>query len=304
MKKKSKKKKFHFTRRMARILYAVILAACTVFILLDTFVIPRNIVSANVSTSDPSVYKNGIVTDTSYKDDAVSIDITTQRIHNTTVYIADVQIADAKYLKTGLAGGSFGRNLTETTSQIASDNNAIFAVNGDYYGFRSTGYVLRNGYLYRSSYSDATEGEDLVIYSDGSMDIVREADKTAQELIQDGATQIFSFGPGLVENGEVSVSQDQEVERAQVTNPRTAVGMIAPLHYKFVVSDGRTKESYGLSLLELAQVMKDLGCTLAYNLDGGGSSTMWFNGKVLNNPTTFGDTIQERSLSDIVYIGE
>lgn len=299
-----KKKKFHFTRRMARVLYAIVLAACTVFILLDTFVIPKNIVSADVSTSDPSVYKNGTVTDTSYKDDAVSIEITTERVHSTTVYIADVQISAPKYLKTGLAGGSFGQNLTETTSQIASDNNAIFAVNGDYYGFRSTGYVLRNGYLYRASYSTSTEGEDLVIYSDGSMDIVKETDKTAQELIDAGAVQIFSFGPGLVENGEVSVQENQEVERAQVTNPRTAVGMIEPLHYKFVVSDGRTSESHGLSLLQLAQVMQDLGCTVAYNLDGGGSSTMWFNGKVLNNPTTYGDTIQERSLSDIVYIGE
>lgn len=298
------KKKFHFTRRMVRVLYALVLTACTVFILLDAFVIPKNIVSANVSTSDPTVYENGTVTDTSYKDDAISIEITTERVHSTTVYIADVQISDAKYLKAGLAGGSFGQNLTETTSQIASDNNAIFAVNGDYYGFRSNGYVLRNGYLYRSSYSTSTEGEDLVIYSDGSMDVVSESDKTAQELIDAGATQIFSFGPGLVESGEVTVSEDQEVERAQVTNPRTAVGMIEPLHYKFVVSDGRTSESHGLSLLQLAQVMEDLGCTVAYNLDGGGSSTMWFNGKVLNNPTTYGDTIQERSLSDIVYIGE
>lgn len=304
MKKEKRKKKFRFTRKMGRVLYAVVLAAATVFILLDAFVIPKNIVSANVSTSDPDVYKNGTVTDTSYKDDAVSISIETQRVHDTTVYIADVQISDPKYLKTGLAGGSFGQNLTETTSQIASDNNAIFAVNGDYYGFRSTGYVLRNGYLYRSTLSDSTEGEDLVVYTDGSMDVVRESDKTAQELIDAGAVQIFSFGPGLVENGEITVQENQEVERAQVTNPRTAVGMIEPLHYKFVVSDGRTQESYGLSLVQLAQVMKDLGCTVAYNLDGGGSSTMWFNGRVLNKPTTFGDTIQERSLSDIVYIGE
>ena len=94
------------------------------------------------------------------------------------------------------------------------------------------------------------------------------------------------------------------MDRAQVTNPRTAIGVLSPLHYIFVVSDGRTDESVGLSLLELAQLMQDLGCTLAYNLDGGGSSTMWFNGEVLNRPTTFGDKISERSVSDIVYIGK
>jgi exopolysaccharide biosynthesis protein len=60
----------------------------------------------------------------------------------------------------------------------------------------------------------------------------------------------------------------------------------------------------GLSLLELAQLMQDLCCTTAYNLDGGGSSTIWFNGRVLNKPTTFGEKITEMSISDIVYIGE
>ncbi|WP_330390340.1 phosphodiester glycosidase family protein [Blautia sp. Marseille-P3201T] len=71
----------------------------------------------------------------------------------------------------------------------------------------------------------------------------------------------------------------------------------------FVVSDGRTEESEGLSLLELAEFMDTLGVETAYNLDGGGSSTMYFNGEVINKPTTSGRNIKERSVSDIVYIG-
>ena len=74
-------------------------------------------------------------------------------------------------------------------------------------------------------------------------------------------------------------------------------------HYVFVVSDGRTEESEGLSLLELAEFMDTLGVETAYNLDGGGSSTMYFNGEVINKPTTSGRNIKERSVSDIVYIG-
>ena len=69
-----------------------------------------------------------------------------------------------------------------------------------------------------------------------------------------------------------------------------------------MVSDGRTDESEGLSLYELATFMESLGVKAAYNLDGGGSSTMYFNGKVINNPTTNGK-IKEREVSDIVYIG-
>ena len=143
-----------------------------------------------------------------------------------------------------------------------------------------------------------------MLYEDGSLEIVKETDVTAEELRDAGATDIFSFGPGLVIDGEISVDENDEVKRAQVTNPRTAIGLLSPLHYLFVVSDGRTEESIGLSLYDLAKLMKDLGCVTAYNLDGGGSSTMWFNGKVLNNPTTYGKAIQERSVSDIVYIGK
>ena len=87
------------------------------------------------------------------------------------------------------------------------------------------------------------------------------------------------------------------------SNPRTAIGMIAPLHYVLVVSDGRTEESQGLSLYQLAEFMQSLGITTAYNLDGGGSSTMVFEGELVNKPTSGGSSIKERSVSDIVYIG-
>ena len=163
---------------------------------------------------------------------------------------------------------------------------------------------MRGGYLYRdSSNTRYPYGEDLVIREDGSFEIVNEADATAQELADSGAREIFSFGPALVNHGKVQVFAGEEVERAQITNPRTAIGILGPLHYLMVVSDGRTRESRGLSLFELAEFMQQQGCDIAYNLDGGGSSTIWFNGRVLNKPTTYGDVIAERTISDIVYIG-
>ena len=101
----------------------------------------------------------------------------------------------------------------------------------------------------------------------------------------------------------MSVSTDAEVGRAMASNPRTAIGLIDNNHYLFVVSDGRTQESEGLSLYQLAQFMKSLGAKTAYNLDGGGSSTMVFQGSLINKPTTSGRDIRERKVSDIVYIG-
>ncbi len=242
-----------------------------------------------------------VITDNYYSDGNITITITEYRENDTTIYVADVVLSSAEYLKTAFTKSAYGKNVTEKTSSIADRVGAILAINGDYYGAQETGYVIRNGVLYRSTGS--SDNEDLVIYSDGSFEIISEGDVTAEELLASGAVQVLSFGPALVESGEISVTVDEEVGKAKTSNPRTAIGIISDLHYVFVVADGRTGESAGLSLYELAEFMQSLGVEAAYNLDGGGSSTMVFNGEVINNPTISGNSIKERKVSDIVYIG-
>lgn len=238
--------------------------------------------------------------DTSYQDENVRVTLTEYTQNDTQIYVADVVVSSAQYLKTAFANDTYGRNVTAATSAIAEANSAILAINGDYYGAQQKGYVIRNGIVYR----DTPKGADvLCIYADGTMQVVSDREITAEELARQGVWQAFSFGPGLVENGEVTVDTDDEVGMAMASNPRTAIGMIDANHFVFVVSDGRTNQSEGLSLYQLAQFMQGLGAQTAYNLDGGGSSTMYFNGQVVNNPTTTGGSIKERSVSDIVYIG-
>ena len=236
----------------------------------------------------------------SYSDENASITITDYEVAGTTVHVADVTVSSAEYLKTAFANDSYGKNVTATTSQTAAAHNAVLAINGDNYGSRERGYVIRNGIVYR----DTSDGSDvLCIYANGSLKVVDPSTISAQELVEQGVWQAFSFGPALVQDSSVSVSQDDEVGKAKASNPRTAIGMIDQNHYVFVVSDGRTDESEGLSLYELAQFMQQLGVTCAYNLDGGGSSTMVFQGSVVNTPTTNGNRIEERKVNDIVYIG-
>ncbi|MBR6209156.1 MAG: phosphodiester glycosidase family protein [Oscillospiraceae bacterium] len=253
--------------------------------------------AAPAQAETPSVAASS---DDSYRDENISLTLTRQEVNGTAVYVADVTLTSAEYLKTALADDSYGKNITDTTSRIAGDHDAILAVNGDYYGVQERGYVIRNGVLYRSA---AGSSDVLCLYADGRMEVVSPEEYSAQELLDAGVWQAWSFGPGLVEEGEVTVSAAQEVGRAMASNPRTAIGMIEPGHYVFVVSDGRTGESEGLTLRELAEFMESLGCETAYNLDGGGSSTMVFLGRVVNNPTTTGNSIKEREVSDIVYIG-
>ena len=112
-----------------------------------------------------------------------------------------------------------------------------------------------------------------------------------------------AVGSNLIENCEISVSEDDEVGRAMASNPRTAIGIVSEGHYVFIVADGRTGDDDGLTLYELAAFMQSLGVQTGYNLDGGGSSSMVFMGTVINTPTTNGRSSGERSVSDIVYIG-
>ena len=283
-------------------LYALALGAFTAYVLLNTFLVSRVYVqAAPAETAESTQSAEAVVTETEYQDGNISIRLSAYRVEDSAVYVADIQLASPEYLKTALADNAYGKNLTEKTSVMARTAGAILAINGDYYGVQESGYVLRNGVLYRDT--PVSGKEDLVIFADGSFRIIREDEISAQSLLEAGAEQILSFGPALVENGEVSVEKGQEVSRAKSGNPRTAIGIVGENHYVFVVSDGRTSDSQGLSLYELAEFMQSLGVTTAYNLDGGGSSTLYFNGQVVNQPTTNGKKIQERSVSDIVCIG-
>jgi exopolysaccharide biosynthesis protein len=314
------------------VVYGILLVAAFTFVLLDTFVIPKEyeataaiavapatakpgaaVSSTDDAAADPSVDSESaeppaaastapVIGDASYSDGNITIAIETIRAYNTTVHIADVQVADARYLRTALAGDAYGRNIKETTSAMAREHGALLAVNGDYYGFRDEGCVLRNGVLYR----EGAGSDALALYGDGRLAVVDEGALSDEGVLsQAGAAwQVWSFGPVLVEGGEIRVDADTEISgRSARSNPRTAIGSTGPLRYVFIVSEGRTEGNAGLSLLQLAELFAERGCETAYNLDGGGSSTMYFNGAVVNETATSKRDKDEREVSDIVYIG-
>lgn len=220
-----------------------------------------------------------------------------------TYFVADVIFHEKTNLLTAFAKNAFGTNIIEDTSEIAANNDAIFAINGDYYGFRRDGVVIRNGRVYR----DEPARDGLALLSDGTMQAYDEETISSADLLASGVSNTFTFGPVLVDNGEIagdfsSVKIDKNFgnRSIQSANPRTGIGMIAPNHYLFIVVDGRSRGySRGMTLDEFAALFRELGATVAYNLDGGGSSTMYFNGRVVNDPLGKG---KERGVSDIIYI--
>ena len=236
-----------------------------------------------------------IKTDSSYKSKFVNITCTTYVVNNITYYVQDIYIRNMSCFKTAFAHDKFatGSN-TEPIINIAVSKNAIVAINGDQYAARKEGVVIRNGYLYRDISSAPSEKQDIcVIYNNGTMKIFNETTFDSKKELANGAYQAWSFGPALVVDGVPETNFEHGISGR---NPRTAIGYFSPGHFCFVAVDGRQEHSVGIKLVDLAVLMKDLGCVQAYNLDGGNTSKMVFGDKYLSSPSG------NREVSDIVYI--
>ena len=278
----------------------------------DAFVAARTTGSSEDSsadTADPATSSSaGVITDTTYVSDDAAITLSTVTTgtgsQTVTYYVADLVLSDATVLRSAFADNAFGTNITQTTSEIAAANDAVFAVNGDYYGFRDTGIVIRNGVVFR----DEGARDGLAFYRDGHVEVYDETSTTADALVEAGVWNTLSFGPALLENGEVVDGIDTvEVDSnfgnhsIQGEQPRTAISVVDDNHLVIVVVDGRSPGySAGVTMTGLAEILQGLGARTAYNLDGGGSSTMIFDGGLVNDPLGKGT---ERGTSDILYIG-
>lgn len=211
-----------------------------------------------------------------------------------TYYITDFYIADISCLKTALAQDSFGSALYEWLRDIASRNGAVVAVNGDFYGGRKYGVVIRNGVLYRS---DRSNLDACAIYWNGEMETFGASEWDAETLIEKGAYQAWSFGPRLLDKNGEAVDVFNATAAVEERNPRTAIGYYEPGHYCFVTVDGYTAASRGLTLKQLSELMHSLGCEAAYNLDGGQSTALTFDSRIINRPYKDG-----RRITDAVMI--
>lgn len=235
-----------------------------------------------------------LLTDTSYKSANLSIELQTKREEDLLYYVATVRVSNASDFMCAFAKDQFGQNISEEAIGLASRNNAILAINGDYYGWRDDGIIIRNGTLYRNK----PVREMLALFRDGTMKTLDEkayaTDEKIATLLEEGVLQTFSFGPALIAQGEKRSNFDEAEHYLTKDHPRTAIGMVKPNHFVFVIVEGRIAQSKGVNLFELADIMQGLGCTEAYNLDGGSSSTLVFNGKKINILAT-------RNLSDIIY---
>ena len=234
------------------------------------------------------------VTDDSYVSGRVAIYISEVEYLGAVCHIADIYLCDVTDFRTVLAKDKFGKNYNESTPSMAARVNAILAVNGDYYGTHAKSYIVRNGKLYDDSKAD----DDIcVLYSEGTTVTYAEKEFDCNYATSHGAWQAWSFGPKLLTDGKAMTKFNSKVNPP---NPRTAIGYYEPGHYCIVAVDGRSDESGGLTTRELSLFFESLGCADAYNLDGGNTTVMWYNGETINVPSNG----TGRNCSDAIYIAD
>ena len=236
-----------------------------------------------------------IIGDTSYQSEDLSIEITKYYENDITYFVAEVYVRDMANFYGAFANGKYGSTYRDTTTQMAEANNAIFAVSGDFYNARDGGIIIRNSILYRNEKEPYREV--LAVYNDGSVKSFRYKEAYTGELAEDeNVVHTFVFGPILVTEGQYG--REYSDKENVVRHPRTAIGMVEPFHYYFIVADGRKKGySIGMTVVELSDIFLELGCTEAYNLDGGGTATMVFMNELVNLPQ---GTSKERGISDSI----
>ena len=182
---------------------------------------------------------------------------------------------------------------TAILETIAENHQAVLAINCDFCGSHENGIIIRNGVLCRAK---TTKKLDMLIF-DQNGDFFLHYDRTgedpkafAQELLDRGVWQTIEFGPALVENG-AALPLDNKTHvistRSSQLEPRTGIGQVGPLHYVIIVAEGR-RDGYseGLSLQNFQKLFLEYGAQTAINLDGGGSTKIWFYNQVINRPTS------------------
>lgn len=255
----------------------------------------------NSSDSGGSSLKHYEPGELSYHTDRLSVDIEQKQKDGLTYYVCNIRVSDVSQLRTAFAGDDFKSGIYEAVSDIADRYSPVLAINADFCRYHHNGVIIRNGELLRKQ--NITKHHLLIVDENGNMSV--QTDRSgkqglvADQLARANTWQTFEFGPVLVQDGQATKLPNSFYVNCHdgYLEPRTAIGQVGPLHYIVIVVDGR-RDGYstGCSVPKLQQLFLDEGVQFAFNLDGGGSTTLYFLGNVVNMPSGG----KQRSVSDII----
>ncbi len=249
--------------------------------------------------------EDGYLNGTVYEDPTIRVSIEYKdaaefsKGHKSGYWVTDIRIGDASQMRTAPAGLDFEDRTDTTMSVLAERVNAVVAISGDSPSYTKEGLIIRMGVTVR----DKLKGKRdvLLVDEDGDFHVFHLPKKGELSDTVDGKAVIngFYFGPILVENGQVQ----KRLPSFAHLDPKEYYGRIAicqlgPLHYKLIVTTNKVGyEIYGLPLAALAKVCAAEGAVTAFNLDGGLSTTLYFNHERVNK----NEKLNFRDIPDIIY---
>jgi len=234
-----------------------------------------------------------------YEDASIRVQMETREEDGVIWRIAWVEIASPTQLRTAYFGKSIKSDTQDKISRLAPKMNAVIAINGDNYGQEKAkhSFIVRMGEVRQTKLNKTKD--ILIIDENGDFHTFINsagADTFAKDT---GHTVVnaFMFGPALVREGEIVSLKREYGFNPEGTQPRAAIGQLDRLSYVLVIADNATgSDKKGATHQQLAKFMQELGCREAYNLDGGNSAIMMYNGTMLNNKMG-----QERDVTDMIY---
>ena len=260
-----------------------------------------------------------ISTDTEYKSEDMWVtleEVNTQMVYNGKTYtvqyfVYDIYVRNIENLYTVSVGTREPiEDLLERTEDksgpLNKEGTPIAAVNGDYWGNAKHTYVaVRNGAVLR--YSDYIESDICVLYYDGTMETITPDEYNWNEIAAKSPYQIWNFGPELLDEQGNMITDFGDFDNYVINyrHPRSSIGYYEPGHYCLVVVDGRSDDSQGVRMIQMAEIYYGLGCKAAYNFDGGDSAQAYFNGEMYRvDQEREEEGTGQRDLYDIFCIGE
>lgn len=258
--------------------------------------------NAKYFTSQEKVTINPDKTEWTYESPELYIDIRKYDKNNLELhyFVADIRTKGNEIFKSGFSDEAHPGKNALLPYLVAKKLKSVFLLNGDYFEDprNPSGVVIRHGVMYR----DEKNADTLAIMPDGNLKIYSGGEINAEGLLKLGVRDTFSFGPELIKDGVINPNLSKA--RLERENPRTGVGMVDKGHYIAIVVEGRNPEdNRGITLPDYAKMFADLGCTAAYNLDGGASTAMVFMGETLNVPTDILTSKTWRRVPDVITIG-
>ena len=262
--------------------------------------------------SDPVYFKDFEAGYWFYLDASLRLEITRTQTTKPllTYYTADIYLAPGSSMYTVTYNPERPGRTNGLPQTMARNSNVVYAQSGDFYSYRVShdnypGNIVRDGkVLYNKSYSKLLSRvpnlATIGFFPSGKAEINEAWEMSAKEYVERGATTVLAFGPLLIRDGEMA---DLSHDAYSHKEPRSCFGIVEPNHFVGLLVEGRKNHSDGATLATCAQILYDMGCWDAINLDGGNTAAMLFMGESVQLTNNGGVDVNDRKIPDILYVG-